>query len=298
MNSERLEQVVARRPRTLSFEFFPPKTEQAWLLFRDTVDQLATLGPDFMTCTYGAGGSTRDRTREAVSHIMHATGLPAVAHLTCVGATRDQLRELFDEYHEAGIVNFLALRGDPPRGQTRFTAVDGGCRYASELLELIREDGRFGMACAAFPEGHPESDAREEDWRWLLVKFEAGACLAMTQMFFSAEPYLAMMDWLARRDGSLPRVVPGVMPVRSWPWLVDFTSRFCPNAALPEALRERLEPLSDDPIASRKEGMAYTVELCRELLRAGAPGLHVYTLNKPMATAELVTALRLDGLLD
>lgn len=293
----RLDELLTERPTTLSVEFFPAKTEAGWAQYRSTVAELDALGPDFMTVTYGAGGSSRERTRDAVAHILATTRLPAVSHLTCVGHTKDELRTLLDDYHAAGIENLLALRGDPPKGATRFEAVPGGCIYASELLELIAADGRFATACAAFPEGHPEAETRELDWAHLLGKFEAGASMAITQCFFHPQPYVEMMAWLDQRAGAPPRVVPGIMPIKSWPWLQDFVQRFAPTASLPEALRAELEPLADDEAGSAERGLELTIELSRDLLRAGAPGLHVYTLNKPETTRALVETLRADGLL-
>ncbi|MDA3962025.1 MAG: methylenetetrahydrofolate reductase [Planctomycetota bacterium] len=292
----RLDDLIAQRPATLSFEFFPPKTESGWTQLRATVQELSRLGPDFFSVTYGAGGTSRDRTRAAVSEIESDTGVPSMAHLTCVGHSRDEIRALLNEYAEHGICNLLALRGDPPKGQDHFEPVADGCRYASELIELIGTDGRFAATCAAFPEGHPEASARQTDWQHLIGKFEAGACLALTQCFFSAAPYFEMMTWLEQAMGSRPRIVPGIMPARSWAWAEDFVQRFCPNTQLPEAMRAVLEPLGDDD-ASSEAGLAYTIDMCRELLRGGAPGLHIYTLNKPDTAQRIVSALRADGLL-
>lgn len=293
----RLDELLPQRPITISCEFFPTKSESARVQLDTAASELATLGPDFMTVTYGAGGSSRERTRDAVVRIIEATGLPAVSHLTCVGHTKDELRALFDDFAAAGIDNLLALRGDPPGGGHHFEPVPGGCTYASELLELIAADGRFATACAAFPEGHPEAASRERDWDHLRGKFEAGAVMAMTQCFFHPEPYLEMMAWLAARGGSAPRVVPGIMPIRSWPWLQEFVARFAPTATLPEALRAELEPLADDEVASAARGLELTIELCRDLLRGGAPGLHIYTLNRSEPATTIVETLRREDLL-
>lgn len=293
----RLDSLISERPETLSFEFFPPKNEKGWRQLEVTARDLAGLAPDFFSVTYGAGGSSRDRTRTAVCAIDRDTGIPAMAHLTCVGHTRAEIRALLDEYAAHGIQNLLALRGDPPQGQDRFEPVADGCRYASELLALIAEDGRFATTCAAFPEGHPEAPDRESDWGHLVGKFAAGACMALTQCVFSAAPYRAMLDHLETRMGARPRVVPGVMPVRSWSWAQDFVARFCPNTELPPAMRAALAGIDDDPEASAEAGIAYAVDLCRDLLAAGAPGLHIYTLNKPTTARRIVETLRADGLL-
>lgn len=292
----RIDRLFASKPRTVSFEFFPPKTDRGWYTLEDTIESLAPLGPDFVSVTYGAGGSTRARTREVVEHIQQKTGLTAMAHLTCVNATKTELRALLDEYAGAGIENLLALRGDPPKGETRFTPTDGGCAYARDLIELIRADGRFAIACAAFPEGHPEAVSREDDWQRLVDKYSAGADVAITQCFFEPAPWLAQRDWLRQRTGRAPRLIPGILPI------VDFHAleRFCVRcgANVPASVRARLAPLADDHVAVRKAGIAYTIEFCAQLLDAGAPGLHIYALNRSTAAAEVVSALRMMGKLD
>jgi methylenetetrahydrofolate reductase (NADPH) len=292
----RLDELFARQARTLSFEFFPPKTERGWFTLEDTIDQLVPLGPDFVSVTYGAGGGTRARTREVVQMIQTRTGVVAMAHLTCVNATKAELRTLLGEYSQAGIENILALRGDPPKGEARFTPTDGGCTHASDLIDLVRADGRFAILCAAFPEKHPESASREADWGNLLLKFEKGACAAITQCFFEPAPYLELVAFLQTRAGRPLRVIPGILPVVDWAALV----RFCTacGTSIPAGLRAALEPLGADRVAARKAGIAWTIELCRQLLAAGAPGLHIYALNRSTAAAELVTALRLGGHLD
>ena len=284
----RLDQLFTTRERTLSFEFFPPKSERGMHTLEDTVEALAGLGPDFVSVTYGAGGSTRAKTREIIEFIQGKTGLTAMAHLTCVNATNAELRALLDEYAAAGIENLLALRGDPPKGETRFTPTDGGCAYAKDLIELIRADGRFASLCAAFPEQHPDAVSRAADWDNLERKLAAGASAALTQCFFDPADYRAIRARLPQA-----RIIPGVLPV------VDFHAleRFCIRcgAQVPAALRAKLAPLADNAIAVRKAGIAWTVEFCRQLLRDGAPGLHLYCLNRSTAAAEIVTALRLSG---
>lgn len=289
----RLDQLFAQRTRTLSFEFFPPKSDRAWYTLEDSIDQLIPLGPDFVSVTYGAGGSTRAKTREVVEHIQSRWPVTAMAHLTCVNATRAELTALLAEYHGAGISNLLALRGDPPKGQERFTPTDGGCAQAVDLIDLIHADGRFAALCAAFPEKHPEAIDRAADWTHLANKFRHGAIAAITQLFFSVTPYCEMMAALTTDLGHTPRVIPGIWPVTDWNGLVK-SCAMC-QAAIPEHLRQLLEPLAADKIACRQVGMAFTVDLCRQLLRAGAPGLHLYCLNRSTAAAEIVTALRLSG---
>jgi len=292
----RLDELFRERPRTLSFEFFPPKNERGWHTLEDTIEQLVPLGPDFVSVTYGAGGGTREKTREVIEHIAANTGVPAMAHLTCVNATRAELRGLFDEYAGHGIENLLALRGDPPKGESRFTPTDGGCEYAADLIDLIREDGRFAILCAAFPEMHPEAESKEADLANLERKLARGASAAITQCFFSAELYTKLCDDMAARIGRRPRIVPGILPVIEWKAL----ERFCVlcKASIPDELRTRLEPVAGNRVEMRKRGMAHTIAMCRSLLEAGAPGIHVYALNRSTAAAEIVTSLRQSGHLD
>ncbi len=292
----RLDDLFAQKSRTLSFEFFPPKNERGWHTLEDTIDQLVPLGPDFVSVTYGAGGGTREKTREVIEHIAKNAGIPAMAHLTCVNATKAELRELFDEYAGHGIENLLALRGDPPKGETRFTPTDGGCEYATDLIDLIRADGRFAVLCAAFPESHPDAPSREADLENLQRKFEKGATGAITQCFFSADVYNSLVADASARLGHPARILPGILPVIDWGALTRFC-KMC-QAEVPEVLRERMEPVADNRVEMRKRGMAYTINLCRQLLEGGSPGLHLYALNRSTAAAEIVTALRQSGHLD
>ncbi|MBN8526632.1 MAG: methylenetetrahydrofolate reductase [Planctomycetes bacterium] len=289
----RIDELFARQPRTLSFEFFPPKNDRSWYTLEDAIEQLAPLGPDFVSVTYGAGGSTRSKTREVVEHIQGRTGVTAMAHLTCVNATRDELRSLLDEYAGAGIANLLALRGDPPKGQERFVPVDGGCAHAVDLIDLIRDRGGFASLCAAFPERHPDAPDRASDWGHLAAKLQRGACGAITQCFFDPVPYREMIEDLSRRLGRAPRIIPGILPITDFNALVRFCER-C-GAVVPESLRAELAPLAADKVAVRKAGIAWTIGFCRRLLESGAPGLHIYALNRSTAAAEIVTALRQSG---
>lgn len=289
----RLDQVFERKKQTLSFEFFPPKTERAWYTLEDTIDQLVPLGPDFVSVTYGAGGGTRAKTREVVQHIQSRTGVTAMAHLTCVNATKTELRSLLQEYGAAGVENILALRGDPPKGQERFTPVDGGCAYAVDLIDLIKSAGDFAILCAAFPERHPDAASREADWLNLKRKFEHGAAAAITQCFFEPNPYLELVAFMRKALDRPVRIIPGILPVVDWAAL----QRFCVTcgASIPERLRQTLEPAANDRVAARQAGIRYTIEFARRLLEAGAPGIHIYALNRSTAAAEIVTALRLSG---
>lgn len=267
---------------TVSFEFFPPKTDGAALTLGRTITELEPLAPTFVSVTYGAGGSTRDRTRDIVAWVRRETAITPMAHLTCVGHTRDEVRAIVENYRDAGIENILALAGDPPADAdgelppSEFT-------YATELVELVRDVGDFSIGVAAHPELHPRSPDREHDRRYLAAKLDM-ADFGVTQFFFEAEHYFTMVDEVAAHGVTKP-IVPGVMPVTS----IGAISRMAElsGAEFPAWLRERLEAVGDDPAAVRAVGVEVATELCRELLDGGAPGLHLYTLNRSTATREI-----------
>ena len=275
--------------RTCSFEFFPPKTDEAARALEKTIAELEVLNPSFVSVTYGAGGSTRERTRDIVIHIERDTGVTAMAHLTCVGHTTEQLSGLLNEYRDAGISNILALAGDPPPDAP--DAFDtGDFVHALELVELIREHDAFSVGVAAHPEGHPRSPDLESDRRHLAAKLEA-ADFAITQFFFEPEPYLSMVDDLAALGCTKP-VIPGIMPVTNAGQVARFAQ--LAGAEFPRHLAERFEAVADDAEAVRRLGVQLATELCERLLAEGVPGLHFYTLNRSTATREIATNLGLD----
>ena len=279
---------LLRARRTLSFEFFPPKTDEAASALRTTIAELDALDPSFVSVTYGAGGSTRERTRDVVIAIQRELGIAAMAHLTCVAHTRAQLTDLLDEYQAAGVENILALAGDPVLDEAG-SVIDGDFTHAIELVELIAERGQFSIGVAAHPEGHPRSVDLATDRRHLAAKLEI-ADFAITQFFFEAEPYLRMVDELDALGCTKP-VVPGIMPVTN----VSQVTRFAQlaGAAFPAHLAERFEALAEDPAAVRALGVELATELCQRLLEEGVPGLHFYTLNRSTATREIARALHL-----
>jgi methylenetetrahydrofolate reductase (NADPH) len=280
---------------TLSFEFFPPKTEQGRRTLWRTIDDLAELAPDFVSVTYGAGGSTRDRTRAIVEHIHDGTDLRAVMHLTCVGATRAELTELAHDLAARGVSDVLALRGDPPDGPAgEWVAVDGGFRYASELVALLGRIGGFEIGVAAFPEGHPAAPSRDVDIAHLAAKCAAGASYAITQFFFDVKQYVALVDELRALGCDTP-IVPGLLPVTN----PAQTRRFAAaaGATIPAELDAAFRAVEDDPVAVRALGTARAVQLGRDLLAAGAPGLHIYTLNRADVTRDVCEGLRACGAL-
>jgi methylenetetrahydrofolate reductase (NADPH) len=273
--------------RTFSFEFFPPRTDEAERALEKAIGELVPLDPSFVSVTYGAGGSTRERTRDIVIHIQRDAGITAMAHLTCIGHTREQLTSLLAEYRDAGIDNLLALAGDPP---TDPDVDPGDLKYASELVDLIRDAGDFSIGVAAHPELHPRSNGdRAEDRRYLAAKLEL-ADFAITQFFFEAEPYLRMIDELAALGCDKP-VLPGIMPVTNAGQVQRFAQ--LAGAEFPPLLAERFAAVADDPAAVRELGVLVATELCAELLAAGAPGLHFYTLNRSTATREIYANLGL-----
>jgi methylenetetrahydrofolate reductase (NADPH) len=276
----RIDELLAAGPTT-SFEFFPPKTDAGERLLRDTLNELEQLAPSFVSVTYGAGGTTRDRTHQIVVDILEHSTMTPMAHLTSVCHTRAELTDILARYRDAGVENILALRGDPPRDEDGFWAL----QHAVELVHLAREVGgeRFSVGVAAHPEGHPLATDPASDRRHLAAKLCA-ADFGVTQFFFRAEDYLRMVDDLADLDCDTP-VVPGVMPVTNVAQIERFAQ--LSGAAFPADLAERLHAVADDPAAVRKIGVEVATELCQELLDAGAPGLHFYTLNRSTATREI-----------
>ncbi|MBZ4399932.1 methylenetetrahydrofolate reductase [NAD(P)H] [Myxococcus sp. MISCRS1] len=273
-----------------SFEFFPPKTDEGVANLLRTLEDLAPLEPGFVSVTYGAGGSTRDRTLELVSRIKQQTGIEAMAHLTCVGHTREELRDVLQRLADAKLDNVLVLRGDPPQGQTTFQPTEGGFSYASELVRFIREeDFNFCLGGACYPEGHVETASRDDDLRHLKAKVDAGLDFVVTQLFFDNAFYFDFVE-RARRAGINIPIVPGIMPITNYEQVQRFT-RMC-GATVPMRLGLQLERVKDQPEALVQLGVAHATVQCMELLSRGVPGIHFYTLNKSPATRMIVSALR------
>jgi methylenetetrahydrofolate reductase (NADPH) len=283
--------LIAAGRQSYSFEFFPPKTPQGEAVLWQAISELEPLSPTFVSVTYGAGGSTQERTVAVTARIAAETSLPAVAHLTCVGATESQLRAVIERYRQAGVRTVLALRGDPAGGPgALWQPTPGGYTHAVELVALLRSMGDFGIGVAAFPEGHPESTDLVSDARVLAAKQEAGADFAVTQFFFHPDDYFRLVDRAARHGATLP-VIPGIMPVTS----VSQIKRFAvlSGADFPPHLATRFDAVADDPRAVRDLGVEVATDMCRRLLDGGAPGLHFYTLNRSTATREIYANLGL-----
>ncbi|MHA3770892.1 methylenetetrahydrofolate reductase [NAD(P)H] [Verrucomicrobiota bacterium sgz303538] len=283
---------VAGRP-AISFEFFPPKTEEGdRALFEKTFPALRDIRPDYCSVTYGAGGSTREKTLGIVDRIQREHQLPTMMHLTCVNATRDELQSVVEEARERGIRNILALRGDPPNGNGEWVKTDGGFGYSSELVAFLRELGGFSIGTAGFPEGHIAcKQGKHCDWGYLRDKVEAGADFVVTQLFFDNADYFEFRDYVTTKLGVNVPLIPGVLPILSRNQTKKFVS-LC-GAKLPEAFLSRLEELGDDDEAVVEFGIEYATRQCEELLREGVPGMHFYTLNKAYSTVQIVRNLGL-----
>jgi methylenetetrahydrofolate reductase (NADPH) len=287
--AETVRDLIAAGERSFSFEFFPPKDadgeRQLWTALRE----LEPLQPTFVSVTYGAGGSTRDRTLAITERIAQDTSMTPLAHLTCVGHSRETLRSVLGAYAGAGVRNVLALRGDPAAGPgTPWVPTPDGLTYATELIELTRSLGDFCVGVAAFPEGHREAASLDADARVLKAKQDAGADFAITELFFRAEDYFALLDRCRSVGVHIP-ILPGIMPITSLPQIRRMTE--LSGREIPAEVVERVGRFEGDPAAVRSEGIAVATELCETLLAGGAPGLHFYTLNRSRATREIYSRI-------
>ncbi|MCF8521236.1 MAG: methylenetetrahydrofolate reductase [NAD(P)H] [Candidatus Planktophila sp.] len=269
-----------------SFEFFPPKDTQGEERLWAAMTGLEALHPDFISVTYGAGGSTRDRTIAITSHITERTKIPTVAHLTCVGSTKTELIEILGKYREAGITSILALRGDPVGGPSApWSTTPGGFDHADQLVELAKELGGFTIGVAAFPDGHPASGGNfEKDIDVLIKKESLGATFATTQFFFEVDRWRKLVDRLSARGSSLP-IIAGILPVTN----VKQLSRMSElgGTPIPDSIMKRFLEVEDDSEAVRALGVEIATDLCQKLLAEGVPGIHFYTMNSSTATREI-----------
>jgi len=285
----RISELFGRGRPVFSFEFFPPKTDEAASAMLPTVKDLAEmLQPDFVSVTYGAGGSTRGRTIELVSRMQSELGLTTMAHLTCVGHTREELSGILDRLASRGIKNVLALRGDAPGG-VKFEPTAGGFAHASELAAFVKTKGRFCIGGACYPEKHPESPSADADLGFAKHKVESGAEFLITQLFFDSEDYFRFVE-RAREAGITVPIVPGIMPITSVSQIERFTE-MC-GARIPAELLARLKRFEHDPSVVMAIGIEHAIRQSRRLLEAGAPGLHFYTLNKSHATRSILAAVK------
>jgi methylenetetrahydrofolate reductase (NADPH) len=285
----RIAEILERRRPVFSFEFFPPKTDEGRRTLGESLEVLRDDAPDFVSMTYGAGGATRNSTVELTRWIKQDLGIEAMAHLSCVGEPRERLVEILGEIEAAGVENVLALRGDPPRGETEWRPHPGGLHYSVELIRLIRQRFDFCVGAACFPEVHPDAPDRASDLDYARAKQEAGAGFLITQLFFDNELYFEFVEE-ARAAGVTVPIVPGIMPITNYGQIKRFTE-MC-GASIPAELERELNGRADDPEAVAELGVAYATLQCSDLLARGAPGIHFYTLNRSPATRAILAALR------
>jgi methylenetetrahydrofolate reductase (NADPH) len=285
----RIDEIIATQAPTFSVEFFPPKSEEATEQLYETARQLAPLEPDFVSVTYGAGGSTRDGTVEITKALKDELGFETMAHLSCVGETSEGLAQTLDEIAAAGIENVFALRGDPPRGQEDFVQPEGGLASAAELAAFIGSRWDFSIGGACFPEVHPEAPDLDTDLAYLKTKVESGARFLITQLFFDNQVYFDFVRAARARGIEVP-ILAGVIPVASFAQ----TKRICElcDASIPAPLEAAFAAAGEDPAREFELGVAYAAQQCAELLIGGAPGIHFYALNRAPATRAVLGALR------
>jgi methylenetetrahydrofolate reductase (NADPH) len=287
----RIDQIMVQADEPIfSFEFFPPKSDAGERVLGLALESLRQLAPAFVSVTYGAGGTSRGRTLELTKWIKQELGIEAMAHLSCVGATREELTDIIADMRQAGIDNILALRGDPPRGESEWKPHPGGLHYSTELAGLIHSDHDICIGGACFPEVHPEAPDLTHDLRFLKEKIDSGVSFLITQLFFDNELYFRFVDE-ARAAGIEVPILPGVMPITDLRQIKTITG-MC-GATIPPSLLEALEWRSHDPDAVLQLGVSYATLQCAELLARGAPGIHFYTLNRSHATRAILSALRL-----
>jgi len=287
----RVAEILEGRRPAFSFEFFPPKTDEGQRTLEGTLAVLKNDQPDYVSVTYGAGGATRSRTVDITKTIKRDLGIEAMAHLSCVGEPAERLVEILDELAAAGIENVLALRGDPPRGETTWRPHPGGLAYSVELIRLINERFDFCVGAACFPEIHPDAPDRASDLGYARAKVEAGAGFLITQLFFDNELYFGFVED-ARAAGIDVPIIPGIMPITNVAQVERFT-KLC-GACIPDDLLARLRRVQEDPALVMATGIEHAIKQCRRLLEGGAPGIHFYTLNKSHATRSILAAVRRD----
>ena len=288
---KRIKDLFEHQERTYSFELFPPKTEKGYENLLNTIGQLCELKPDYISCTYGAGGGNRERTFDIVQHIEGQHHVIGMAHLTCVLNTKNDVQNIVDDIKSRGIKNILALRGDPPKDHPDWQPTDDNFKYSSELAAFIREryGDYFGITVAGFPEGHILCPDREKDAEFLKLKIDAGADFVITQLFFDNKDYFEYIERLHRIDVDV-RVIPGILPITNYEALLRFCA-IC-GATVTDEVQRIFEPLQDDQEATVKAGIEFAIRQCQELLDGGAPGIHFYCLNKLHPTDAILKAVR------
>ena len=283
---------ILNTTRTISCEFFPPKTTEGMPGVFQAVNQLKAFRPDFVSVTYGAGGSTRAFTEEITSRIKGEAELEVMAHITCVGQNKDEVHGVLERLETAGIENVIVLRGDPPQGQSDFMVTEGGFPHATDLIRHVRENFPFGIAAACYPEGHTESRDQKTDLEYTSLKVRNGADFLITQLFYNNDDYFTFVDRAQRAGIDVP-IVPGVLPILSTSQIRRFTA-LC-GAKIPQSLDQKLDELADDDDAVRELGVEHATRQVRELWDAGVPGIHFYVLNRSYSVSKILTNLGLTG---
>lgn len=286
----KIKDIIKDRDKSISFEFFPPKTEQGEKTLFENIEKLSVFNPAYVSVTYGAGGSTRDKTISIVERINKNATLDVMAHLTCIGSTREEITEILKYYSGIGVENILALRGDPPMGATEIPQIEEGFEYARDLIEFIKNSYDFSIGAAVYPEGHRESPSLEEDMRHTKAKVEAGADFLITQMFFDNKFFYNFLERTEKLGINVP-IIPGIMPITNLK-RVRQLSLMC-NASIPSNLNELIYRYENLPEDSRKAGLDYTTNQCRNLLENGVKYFHFYTLNQWEPSTEIIKGISL-----
>lgn len=283
--------IFQKKPRTYSFELFPPKTEQGYSNLIKTIDDLAELKPDFISCTYGAGGGSRDKTLDIVDYIQNKKKIAGLAHLTCVLHTKEEIRTILERTQSRGIHNILALRGDPPLDHPDWQPGPDNFKYSSELCSFIRKNfgNHFSIGVAGFPEGHVLCKDRDKDAQYMKIKIDNGADFVITQLFFNNADYFSYIGRL-RKLGVTARVIPGILPITNYQSLIKFC-QIC-GASISQEVKSIFEPIQNDPDKTFEAGIQFAIRQCRELLKGGAPGLHFYCLNKVHPTSDILSSVK------
>ena len=284
----KIKEILKIKHPIFSCEFYPPKTEEGMAQLYKTIEELKALKPGYVSVTYGAGGGTRDKTLEIVRRVKFEIGIESMAHLTCVGHTQEEIKEILDQIQSAGIENIIALRGDPPLGEKQFVPHPHGFKNALELTSFIRQRYSFCTAVAGYPEGHMESSSKEEDWDYLVRKVKAGADFIVTQLFFDNADFFEFEQAMRGRGIEVP-IIPGIMPITNYNQILRFT-KMC-GAHIPLELLQKLEMNQADASAVHEIGIEHSTKQCKELLAHGVPGLHFYTLNKSKSTLKIIENL-------
>jgi methylenetetrahydrofolate reductase (NADPH) len=286
-----IKDIFKEKKLTFSIELFPPKTDKGYANLLNTIKEMTALKPDFFSCTYGAGGGSRDKTLDIVEHIEKTHNIPAMHHLTCVMHTKDELKKIIHDIKSRGVENILALRGDPPRDNPDWIPKENNFQYSNELVSFIREElgADFSISVAGFPEGHLLCPDLDQDAQYLKQKVQSGADFVITQLFFDNRDYFEYMGRLKNIDVET-RIIPGIIPITDYQGLLRFTA-MC-GASVPENVKEIFAPIADDKEATLKAGIDYAIEQCQRLLAAGAPGIHFYALNKVHPIDDILKAIR------